>query len=150
MKLIILLSLFVTSAFSAESVLVNEYDVRLYHGTNVHTKFYVDTRASQGYLDLDITERRRSFPPTNCGGQWNPCFPQPDVIYSIFRAKDMVQGLIVENKQLIYRGEQDVVCATLGTTRVLRRLAIYLTGNCKFRTEYDNQSDNLKVYLDIR
>lgn len=159
MKFLAIVSLLASMAFTAanaKEVFVQEFQLSTspgpYSGT-VHSdaRFYVDTAAAQGLMDVNAYEYYQLPPvprctPYHCDYE----YPAP-TMWTLLDAKVEVPGLVVEGKNLVYRGEDgDVLCATLSRTRWLGNLQINLTGKCEFRTRYNYLHRTLRASFHVQ
>lgn len=115
------LSLAASTAF-AEQVVVMERSVPLiYNGySQVSTRFYMDQKSGQGYVKANVTERR------HYGGRHGGM-----TYTNLFTDQVSVPGLILMGDQAVYQGaEGNVVCGTMGVSRVFKVPTLYLSGNC--------------------
>lgn len=116
------LSLAASTAF-AEQVVVMEKSVPLvYDGySQVSTRFYMDQKSGEGYVKVMVIERRHYG--RNGGRTYT----------AIFADQEKVPGLVLMGDQAVYQGaEGNVVCGTMGVSRVLKVPTLYLSGNCSF------------------
>jgi len=138
-NLLLIVLVFASSAVMAESVVLLDTKIAVgFDPTVASSKFYMDTQTGQGYAKVNVTEYERvtlPIPDTRCDRFG--CFPAPGRnpiprIRTIFQDTIMIENLKLVNKEMIYTSENgEVNCGTLGTSRVLRRPTLYLTGNCK-------------------
>lgn len=105
----------------------------------VETRFYMDTKTGEGYVKAAVNEERfDNFPGTGwCSyDPYGRCYPGPHTtqrrIVQIFSDKVKVEGLVLMGDQAVYQSaEGNVVCGTMGVSRVFKVPTLYLSGNCK-------------------
>ena len=153
--------MFVSSAVMAESFTI--LDTRISTGYGINTassKFYMDPRTGEGFAKISVLERSYyndypggypgGYPGNICNG-YN-CYPgsYPTPIYrTIFSTTVELENITLVDKEMIYTDENRVVnCGKLGTSRVLRRPTLYLTGECKLTEKLLH--DRLIVTLTIK
>lgn len=140
MKFFLILStLFASIAAQAETITIYQENVASRLGLlQADSKFYMDTDTRQGNVTVSVTETWFDTIPggTRCD-RWG-CYP--DIPRRVPRTNTLVgktipvDGLELVGKEMIYYSELgEVKCGTLGTSRVLRRPTLYLTGNCVLR-----------------
>lgn len=123
--------------------------------TLVDTKFYMDTKTGEGFVKATVSEERYDyFPRTWC--TYDPYYrchtrtvPQPTQ-YTIFSDKVKVDNLVLMGDDAVYQGEEgNVVCGTMGKSRVFKVPTLYLSGNCKLShsIRYENGNRKLTVTL---
>lgn len=137
MKFFLILStLFVSIAAQAETITIYQDNVASRIGQlQAHSKFFMNTETNQGNVIVNITENWFDYTP---GGRicdrWG-CYPdipnRTPRVRTLVRKTIPVEGLELVGNEMIYYSELgEVNCGTLGTSRVLRRPTLYLTGNC--------------------
>jgi len=157
MKNLILVSLmFISSAVMAESFTILDTRISTGYGINMaSSSFYMDTETGEGFANISVSEQDFDhgypFPGSVCNGY--SCYPgnhYPTPIYrTIFRTTVELENIKLVEKEMIYMGDNgEVNCGKLGTSRVLRRPTLYLTGNCKLTEKLLH--DRLIVTLTIK
>lgn len=151
MKVVLLLALIVSSAFTAERVTLFESSLPMTRDYLVSdARFYMDTQTGMGYADVSVDEMRLDYnnypmPPRRggmrcdrfgCYGYPTPMPPMPTrVPYRILTKRVEILNLNLVDKTLVYNSVNgEVNCGKLGTSRVLRRPTIYLSGKCTLKT----------------
>lgn len=159
MKKFILLALIVASSIvNAAEVVVMEANLPIMSGARSLTdaRFYMDTKTGEGFVKAAVTEERMEYP----GGTWcsydpyGRCiptsrFPQP-VPYQVFSASKKIEGLMLMGDQAIYHSaEGNVVCGTMGESRIFHIPTLYLSGKCTLssRIVRDGAGNKLVVTL---
>ena len=155
-NLMIIFILVISANVFAESITVLETRVpRTTFRSNANAKFFMDSTTGEGSAKVSVTdwEYRRPFPgPVRCD-RYGRCFPErrqpiPTPI-SLYNKTVVIRGLNLVNKQMIYSSSNgDINCGRLGSSRVLGRATLYLTGNCKLETTLNQ--DNLTVNLTVK
>ena len=125
MKKLILAALALTSStVFAGQVTVLEAKVPVIESSNqtATTRFYMDQKTGQGYVKAIVTERIFDHHPNRDNG--------PSTI-QVFSETVKVDGLVLMGDQAVYQGaEGNVVCGTMGTSRVFKVPTLYLSGDC--------------------
>jgi hypothetical protein len=143
MKTVIIASLVLAStAFAqASEVTILARNVPATRGyTKVNTKFHVDMK--EAFAKISVNEEVTVY-VRNCNyGPKNPRYPQPyhgrycqtypqTQINTIFSDKVKIEGMTMNGDDVIYQdAEGDVVCGTMGRSRVFRVPTFYLSGKC--------------------
>lgn len=158
MKKLLIASL-VLCVSAAQAADINILDVfiplaRTYDSVN--SSFQMNTSTGAGSVRVTVTEQRMDpFPPFPGGCRPTPyggCIPDGRPMpmptpYIVFDEMVPVAGLRLENKKVIYDGENGAVdCGTLGYSRILKIPTIYLSGNCSLINSL-NRNGNLRVTL---
>lgn len=123
-KLIMAVLALSASTVFASEVVVLEKDVRYYNDTHfqVGTRFYMDQESGQGYVKAFVSERRSHY---RGRGESEVSY------YTLLSETVKVEGLMLMGNQAVYQGaEGNVVCGTMGTSRVFKVPTLKLTGNC--------------------
>ncbi|MBT4791214.1 MAG: hypothetical protein HON90_06555 [Halobacteriovoraceae bacterium] len=156
MKYLLILSILLFSFLAqAETINVFTGDVsRTFGLIQTSSKFFMNTTTTQGYVDVsvdEITYDHTDIGHTVCnqfGCHTNGSTPIP-TIYNLIQTRVLVENLKLVGKEMIYLGENgEVKCGNLGTSRVLRRPTLYLTGNCILRERI--QGNQVTVTLQIK
>jgi len=131
MKKLILAALALTaSSVFASDVIVLDKEVRYYNNTHfqVATRFYMDQESGQGYVKASVAERRTQYRGRG----------DTEVSYhTIFSETVKVDGLMLMGDQAVYQGaEGNVVCGTMGVSRVFKVPTLYLSGNCNLDSTF--------------
>ena len=131
MKKLILAALALTaSTVFASEVVVLDKDVQYYNDAHfqISTRFYMDQESGQGYVKAFVAERRSQYRGRG----------ESEVSYhTIFSDTVKVDGLVLMGDQAVYQGaEGNVVCGTMGTSRVFKVPTLYLTGNCNLDSTF--------------
>lgn len=141
MKKFILLALIVASSIvNAAEVVVMEANLPVSSGMRslVDSRFYMDTKTGEGFVKAAVSEERMEYP----GGYWcsydpyGRCIPTsrgPVMTHvQVFKASKKIEGLMLMGDQAIYHSaEGNVVCGTMGVSRIFKVPTLYLSGNCK-------------------
>lgn len=162
MKVVLLLALLISSAIAAEKVTVFESSLpmtRDYMETDA--RFYMDTQTGMGYADISVDEMRLDYnhypypiprrggmrcDRFGCYGYPTPMPPMPTRIpYRVLSKRVEISNLNLVDKVMIYNDVNgEVNCGKLGTSRVLRRPTIYLSGKCTLKS-YITRNNKLVV-----
>lgn len=159
MKNFIIASLMLTSAFAAHAANVTILSTTLpaTRGyTTVDTRFYIDTDMKEAYAEFKV-EEQETFYVRDCsyrggygpgypypGGYRGPGYPYPhpypapycrDIpqtrYNTVLTDKVKIEGITMNGDDVIYQGNNgDVVCGTMGKSRVFRVPTFYLSGKC--------------------
>jgi hypothetical protein len=142
-KFMILALTLVTSIANAASVVVMEADLPLTTGMTLsNTRFYMDTKTGEGFVKALVSETRYTW----TGNGWctldpyNRCFPhhnQPmPTQVLVFSGLKKIDGLMLMGDQAVYHSAQgNIVCGTMGESRVLKVPTLYLSGNCSLSSK---------------
>ena len=146
MKKFLLITLFPCSAFAqAGEVTVLERDLMVDSFRSlVDTRFYIDQETHEGFAKIAVSEER--YVPGPMGGYYPypspyPRGPFPGGYYPrpmpmpvqvvVFEATVKIDGLMLVGDKVIYHApEGEVDCGTMGTSRILKRPTLYLSGKC--------------------
>lgn len=147
MKKIIIASLVLASTAFAQAaeVTVLSTNIPATRGyTTVDTKFYIDTDMKEGFAKFNVEEQFTTYVRV-CNGPGYPgprptprpyprnyCRTVPQTSYrTILADKVKIEGMTMNGNDVIYQGaEGDVVCGTMGVSRVFRVPTFYLSGKC--------------------
>lgn len=144
MKKLILATLALTaSTVFASEVVVLDKDVRYYNDTHfqVGTRFYMDQESGQGYVKAFVSERRSHY---RGRGDFEISY------YPLLSETVKVEGLVLMGDQAVYQGaEGNVVCGTMGVSRVFKVPTLYLTGNCKLSGAIRREGRDNKVLVKL-
>lgn len=158
MKKFLLVALMLT-AFSAlaEEVLILDAELRsMSSNASVNTSFQMDKVTDTGSVKVVVSEivyDYNPFPypgPMNCD-RYGRCYPghhQP-IPRTVTLMNEMVrvQGLTLVGKKVMFEGQDGPVhCGTMGYTRIFKRPAIFLSGNCDL-TGRINRRGNVVVKM---
>jgi hypothetical protein len=154
-KFLVLAIALLASAASASEITVLEAVVptSTMGTTSSSAKFFVDTTTNEGFVVAEVTETEwREYPGGywDQWGRWHPIPQRVPEIKTIFSKKVAIEGLMLMGDQLVYHGATgNVVCGTMGLSRVLKVPTLYLSGNCKLTTKmgYTNGGELLTVKL---
>lgn len=148
MKKFIIASLVLASTAFAQAAEVTVFSANLpaTRGlTTVDTKFYIDTNMKEGFAKFNVEEQYTVYVRVCNGGPGYPgprptprpypgnyCRTVPQTQYrSILTDKVKIEGMTMNGDDVIYQGaEGDVVCGTMGRSRVFRVPTFYLSGKC--------------------
>ena len=141
MKKFLLLAL-VLGAFSAfaDEVVIFDAELRsVSFNADVDASFQMDKSTGEGNVKIvvsDVIYDQNPFPgPMNCDS-WGRCYPgnyrpMPRMI-TLLNETVRVQGLNLDGNKVMFESSTGPVqCGTMGVTRVFKRPAIFLNGNCK-------------------
>ncbi len=121
--------------------------------TAVDTKFIVDTEMKEAFAKINVDEQVTVLVQDCSGGYYGPgpgprpypgprypgpsypgryCRTIPQTQYrNIFSDKVKIEGMTMNGDDVIYQSaEGDVVCGTMGKSRVFRIPTFYLSGKC--------------------
>ncbi len=154
MKNLILL-VFALTSYAAMAKTITLLDTKIptsyYFYTSASSKFYMDTKFGQGYAKVNVTEYERDQFPRRDRCDRYGCYPAPSPIprsRTLFYDTIEIENLKMVDKQMIYMGENgEINCGHLGTSRVLRRPTLYLSGNCKLNTRLNNGRLTVKLTI---
>lgn len=110
------------STVYAEQIVVMEAKITSSWGSNldVQTNFYMDQATGQGYVKARVNQIVRTHPRE--GG--------PNHV-TVFSDKVSVPNLVLMGNDAVYQGAGgNVVCGTMGVSRVFKVPTLYLSGNC--------------------
>jgi hypothetical protein len=167
MKIVItaLLVLASVTVAQASDVTVLTANLPLTRGqTAVDTKFHIDTDMKEAFAKINVDEQVIIY-VQNCSGGYYPnpgpnprpypgpnypgryCRTVPQTHYrSILSDKVKIEGMTMNGNDVIYQGaEGDVVCGTMGTSRVFRIPTFYLSGKCDLVGTIYNENGVSKV-----
>lgn len=144
MKKFMIASLVLASAAFAQAaeVTVLSTNIPATRGpTTVDTKFYIDTEMKEGFAKFSVEERYTVYVRVcNSGPSYpgprpypgNYCRTVPQTHYrTILTDKVKIEGMTMNGDEVIYQGAAgDVVCGTMGRSRVFRVPTFYLSGKC--------------------
>lgn len=123
MKMFILAALVLTSSIVyAEQIVVMEAKITGSLGSNldVETNFYMDQTTGQGHVKARVKQIMRTHPRE--GG--------PSHV-TVFSDKVSVPNLVLMGNDAVYQGAGgNVVCGTMGVSRVFKVPTLYLNGKC--------------------
>lgn len=107
--------------------------------TSVDTKFYIDTDMKEAFAKINVDEQVTIY-VQDCSGGYGPGYPYPgnycrtvaQTSYrNILSDKVKIEGMTMNGDDVIYQSaEGDVVCGTMGRSRVFRIPTFYLSGKC--------------------
>ena len=157
-KLILGILVLAASVVNAAEVVVTESTIPYSRGrTFVESRFFMDTKTGEGFVKVSVNEE--IFDYYNPGGWCNydpygRCYPGPHTsqrrIVQIFSDKVKVEGLMLMGDQAVYQGaEGNVVCGTMGVSRVFKVPTLYLTGNCKLSGVIRREGRDNKVQVKL-
>lgn len=160
MKKFILLALVVlASAAQAAEVVVMEASLSLVNESRalVDTRFYMDTKTGEGFVKATVAEERfNRFPQEWCSyDPYGRCipqnrFPQP-TLETVFSDSKKIDGLMLMGDQAVYHSaEGNVVCGTMGVSRILKVPTLYLSGNCKLESSIVKDGFNRKLVIKLK
>jgi hypothetical protein len=139
-----------TLSFAAEIQIVDEkLPVMDTFNSLVDTRFYVEPSTGEGFVKVLVGEtvyQNRTFPIP-------PYFPQGPAQYTriVFQRKVKVDGLMLMGDQLMYHGtEGNVICGTMGESRVFRTPTLYLSGNCKLTGGIQGQWSRARINVKLK
>lgn len=118
--------------------------------TTVETKFFIDTEMKEGYAQFLVQEQFTTYVRVCNGGPGYPypnprnprnprqpypgnyCRTVPQTQYrTILSDRVKIEGMTMNGDDVIYQDVNgDVVCGTMGRSRVLRVPTLYLSGKC--------------------
>jgi hypothetical protein len=139
-KFILLALVLVSSVVHAAEVVVMEAELPMMNETRAlhDTRFYMDTKTGEGYVKAAVSEERYTDFPGQWGCSYDPygrCIPtsrQPmPTQVMVFSGSKKVEGLMLMGDQAVYQSAAgNVVCGTMGVSRVFKIPTLYLSGNC--------------------
>jgi hypothetical protein len=152
MKTVIIATLVLaSSAFAqASDVTVLSTNLPATRGyTTVDTKFYIDTDMKEAFAQISVDEQITVYvQDCSYGGNRGPGYPYPGRypqpypgrycqtypqtrINTVLTDKVKIEGMTMNGDDVIYQSaEGDVVCGTMGRSRVFRVPTFYLSGKC--------------------
>ncbi len=154
MKTLIIAFVVLASAFAqAADVTLLSTDLPVTRGQlSVDTKFHIDTDMKEGFAKISVEEQftvyvrncynggyygprgpgfPRPYPGPNYPGSYCQTIPQTQY-RTIMTDKVKIPGLTMNGDEVIYQGaDGDVVCGTMGRSRVFRVPTFYLSGKCE-------------------
>jgi hypothetical protein len=147
------------AAFSAFAETITVYQTRISSiggNLSVDESFQMDEDTKQGYVRVNVSETRYEYDPfpgpMGCD-QWGRCYPggynrmPVPRTYSVLNDTVKVNGLVLNGEKVLFEGREGTVeCGHMGYTRVLRRRAIFLSGNCNL-SSYISNNGTLTVSL---
>ena len=143
MKKLILaaLTLAASTVYAADQVIVLEAKVPVIYDTNskAEASFYMDQTTGQGFVKAIVTE---SIPrhPQDGGPSYSRTFSD----------KVQVPGLVLMGDQAVYQGASgNVVCGTMGVSRVFKVPTLYLNGNCKLNGKIVRTNTETKLVVTL-
>jgi len=118
--------------------------------TTVDTKFFIDTEMKEAFAKINVDEQVTVY-VRQCNGGYGPgprpgpgypgpgypggsyCRTVPQTQYrSVLTDKVKIEGMTMNGDDVIYQSaEGDVVCGTMGRSRVFRIPTFYLSGKCE-------------------
>jgi hypothetical protein len=157
-KLLFSVLLLAVSLVNAAEIRVLEAELphRSFMQARVNAHFYMDMNTHEGFVTVQVTEQVPDFGRSgycDMDPHGNRCVPhghpQPNRI-QIFSQKVKVDGLMLMGDKVIYHGaEGDVVCGTMGVSRVFKRPTIYLSGKCILSGKIVGRRSNSRVIVDL-
>lgn len=172
MKTVIIATLVLASAAFAQAsdVTVLTTNLPATRGiTTVDTKFHIDTNMKEAYAKINVDEQTtilvQDCSGGNYGGGYGGGYPYPGPRYpgpsypgrycrtfpqtqyrSILSDKVKIEGMTMNGDDVIYQSaEGDVVCGTMGKSRVFRVPTFYLSGKCDLVGTIYNENGVSKV-----
>ena len=167
MKKVIIASLVLAStAFAhASDVTVLTTNLPATRGiTTVDTKFHIDTNMKEAFAKINVDEQTTILVQDCSGGYGGgyrypgPRYPGPSYpgrycrtipqtqYRSILSDKVKIEGMTMNGDDVIYQSaEGDVVCGTMGKSRVFRIPTFYLSGKCDLVGTIYNENGVSKV-----
>lgn len=137
MKKFILAALALTaSTVYAEQVVVMQTNVPVVNNgvSEVTTYFHMDRTTGQGYVAAKVVE--------------SAYYGDGPTYMSVFSDKVSVPGLVLMGDQAVYQGaDGNVVCGTMGVSRVLRKPTFYLSGKCSLSSVLLNDGGRNKKLI---
>jgi hypothetical protein len=147
MKTVIIASLMLAATASAfaSDVTVLTTNLPATRGyTSVDTKFYIDTEMKEAFAKINVDEQITIYVRDCSGGGYNgPGYPGPGYpggycrtvpqtqYRNILSDKVKIEGMTMNGNDVIYQSAMgDVVCGTMGRSRVFRIPTFYLSGKC--------------------
>jgi hypothetical protein len=144
--------------------------------TSVDTKFHIDTEMKEAFAEIEVEEQITTY-VRSCNGGYNgpgynypgPRYPYPGPGYpypgsgnpgrycqtipqtqyrSILSNRVKIEDMTMNGNDVIYQSaEGDIVCGTMGRSRVFRVPTFYLSGKCSLvgKIVNDNGVSTLSV-----
>jgi hypothetical protein len=148
--ILVIIALASSMVHAADLVTVLEADLPYLRTgrASADSRFHIDTDTKEGFVKVEVSELETIYTrPMGCGGYYGPrgprgprmprgpryCPPMPTTVQrTVFQTTVKIENMILVDKQVIYQGtEGEVVCGTMGTSRVMRVPTLYLSGNCE-------------------
>lgn len=151
-KLFFLVLVIVTSfAQAAEVEVMNANIPRLsFERSFVDTRFYMNTKTGEGFVQAKVSQElmiRSNCPNPN----WQACWPTSgrDIV-TVYADTAKIEGLMLMGDQAVYQGaEGNVVCGTMGVSRVFKVPTLYLNGNCKLNGKIVRTNTETKLVVTL-
>jgi len=114
----------------------------------VDARFHIDTDMNEAFADISVKDLVTVYVHDCTGGPYRGTgrpLPHPSPycrtfaqtnVYTVMSTKVKIEKVTMNGNEVIYQGaEGDVVCGTMGRSRVLRVPTFYLSGNCTLEGE---------------
>ena len=151
-KFIIVALMLVVSAVNAAEISILEAnfpDTRTTFSPTANSKFVMDTNTNEGFVTTEVTAWEVANRNDGYYDQWGRWVPTPNRTSTPVRLLTKtvkVDGLMLMGDQAVYQGaEGNVVCGTMGYSRVLKVPTLYLSGNCTLVTKIVGNSVSVKM-----
>lgn len=123
-KLLVVIFIFCCSvAQAAELEILNQElkDVDSFY-TNAFASFKMDKSTNEGFVNVTVVEERGEF---RGGRHTRPYY------ITVFKDQIKVDGLKLVGDQVVYQtADSEVLCGTMGESRVFHKPTLYLSGKC--------------------
>ena len=140
MNKFIIIFMFVFSAIvnASDVVVLEETIPSIRSGRElINTSFYMNLKTGEGFAKTMVAEEDYyPYPNRWCqNGPYGPyanCFPGQRPPRVIFSKTTKIDGLsLVDGKAIFNGAEGEVICGTMGASRIFKIPTLYLSGNCE-------------------
>lgn len=121
------------------------------------SRFYMDTKTGEGFVKASVLEERYvQFPgQTWCSyDYWGRCIPSRrphSTQVMVYSKTTKIEGLMLMGDQAVYQGAQgNVICGTMGSSRIFKVPTLYLSGNCKLSSQIIRNGLNSKLIVTLK
>jgi hypothetical protein len=162
MKKFILMALAFSSLAHAAEVVVLDANLPIINDARALTdaRFFMDTKTGEGFVQAAVSEERYTMPfPGGYGcsyDQYGRCYPGPNRMpmptqVEVYSASKKIDGLMLMGDQAVYHSAQgNIVCGTMGVSRVFRVPTLYLSGDCKLSSKIVRDGANTKLIVTLK
>lgn len=148
-----------SSAVNAAEVVIVDANLPVINEARalVDTRFFMDTKTGEGFVKVAVSEERFThFPHNICTyDQYGRCFPSnhrpmPTQVM-VYSDTVKVDGLMLMGDQAVYQSaEGNVVCGTMGLSRVFKVPTLYLSGNCSLSADIVRTRHSSKIVVKLK
>lgn len=146
---------FSTFVNAAEVVILEERIPTIrYSRELINASFFMDTKTGEGFANTMVVEDDFYPSPSRwCqnypNGPFGNCFPGQRSPRIVFSKKTKIEGLsLIDDKAIFNSAEGEVICGTMGVSRIFKVPTLYLSGNCELVGEIKrdvNTDDSILV-----